>query len=461
MKSISKPAVRNQIKPFVRTLRQVMASELLVKAAHALMYGGARSGKTFLAVRGLFMRAMKAPNSNHLAVRKHLSHARTSLWHKTIRDVHRICFPGLDLHYNKQEMFITFPNGSRIWVGGTDDAERVEKILGNEYSTILIEEASQVSWDVVSVLETRLAENVGLVNKMWYTCNPPTKNHWLYKLFILLQNPSTRNALANPDDYKSILMNPIDNINNLPPQFLTRLANLPDERKRKRFMDGLFLDVVEGALFEESWITLNRVKYKTLLELKKDVLILKVAIGVDPAVTSKIGTSDETGIIAVAQGWVDGVTEYYVLADATGTYKPLDWGLAVKNLAEKLDADYVVCETNQGGELVTQNLRTAGYGGLIKTVHARVAKHIRAEPVAALYQLNRVHHLFDSGLNKVDDCLIEYIPLLTTESPDRLDALVMGITSFEDNRGTAQAVAETDYDEVAKLMNQMNQRLGG
>lgn len=440
------------VKTFKHTEKQIEALSLLTRYAHTMLMGGSRSGKTFLLVRCAFIRAFKVASTNHLFVRKHLSHARTSLWLNTIPQVLDKCFPGTRIYKNTKEMYIQLDNGSRIWVAGTDDKERIEKILGNEFSTIIAEEASQISYDAITTLDTRLAENKGLSPRFWYSCNPPTKSHWTFKVFVKKIDPDSKNPLTNPDEYAALLMNPIDNKANLSDDYFRKLDNLPI-RKRQRFRDGLFLDEIEGALFEERWIVDNRSGATTLEQLKKTgVKIIKIAIGIDPAVTAK-KNSDKTGIVVCAQGIVDKVFHYYVLCDASRIYKPLEWGLVVKNLAAEYDTDYVVCETNQGGDLVESNLRMAGYTGLIERVHTTVGKHVRAEPIAGLYQSNLVHHLLDSNLNDLEDVLINYIPLLTENSPDEMDALVHCISSFKHNMDNSQLMLETDYAKASRILS--------
>ena len=113
------------------TPRQVEGLKLL-GSGHlgVLFHGGTRSGKTLLFVLAIIARALKYPGSRHLLARLHLAHAKTSLWLETLLPLIR----GIpDTHPNHSDLYVTFANGSEIWIGGFDDKERLEKILGHEY----------------------------------------------------------------------------------------------------------------------------------------------------------------------------------------------------------------------------------------------------------------------------------------------------------------------------------------
>ena len=119
---------------FKPTAKQEEATALIAgPARHILLEGGSRSGKTFLAVWAIVLRALIAPGSRHLIVRFRFNHVITSIWHDTFPKVMASCFPGVTYTQNKTSYFVTLPGGSEIWFGGLDDKERTEKVLGNEY----------------------------------------------------------------------------------------------------------------------------------------------------------------------------------------------------------------------------------------------------------------------------------------------------------------------------------------
>jgi phage terminase large subunit len=124
------------------TQRQLAAQALLAGiATHILLYGGSRSGKTFLLVRAVVMRALKAPKSRHAILRFRFNHIKASIIHDTFPKVMEVCFPEVRYRLDKTDWFAEFPNGATIWFGGLDDKERTEKILGQEYVTIYLNES--------------------------------------------------------------------------------------------------------------------------------------------------------------------------------------------------------------------------------------------------------------------------------------------------------------------------------
>lgn len=214
---------------------------------HTLLYGGSRSGKTFLLTHAILVRASKVPGTRHLIVRHRFAHAKSSIWYQTIPAV--LAANGVTAKQNKSDWFITLPKGSEIWIGGLDDKERVEKILGNEYSTVYFNEISQIAYDSITVGLTRLAEKSSLKNRAYYDCNPPSPMHWSHRLFIEGVDPKDGEPLRKPELYGHMLMNPEDNAENLPDGYIEDvLENLP-ERARRRFRYGEWVKA-EGVIYD-------------------------------------------------------------------------------------------------------------------------------------------------------------------------------------------------------------------
>jgi len=219
-----------------------------------LFVGGARSGKTFLVVALICIRAAKYPESRHLIARLRWAHAKTSLWLDTIPEV--LKFLGInDVTWNgelddkEQDHYIKFSNGSEIWVDGLDDKDRVDKILGREYATIYLNEVSQIAYPTVTTVVTRIAQKVdGCRNAVFYDCNPPSKHHWSYKLFIQGEDPDTGEKVTNPEHYAYMRMNPGDNAENLPDGYIEDVLEHLPEDKRRRFLLGEYGDSA-GAIF--------------------------------------------------------------------------------------------------------------------------------------------------------------------------------------------------------------------
>ena len=154
---------------------------------------------------------------------------------------------------------------------------------------------------------------------------------------------------------------------------------------------------------------------------------IKTVVSVDPA-ASNDETSDEHGIVAVSQY---GPNQYGVNKDRTRKGSPNQWAQTAITLYEETSAYAIVIETNQGGDMCESTLRNAGFAGKIIRVHATKGKVLRAEPVAALYELGYVSH--DKGLEKAEEEMLDFDVLTgksNGQSPNRVDAIVHGITEL-------------------------------
>jgi PBSX family phage terminase large subunit len=400
---------------FKKTPKQIEATRLMADKQEVLLEGGSRSGKTFIIIRNVILRALKYPGTRHLIVRFRFNHVKQSIWYGTIQDVMKIAFPNINYNENKSDWFISFDNGSEIWIGGTDDKERIEKILGNEYATIFVNEASQIPYETYETLKTRLNPPKGVPPKLIIDYNPPSKKHWGYRIFHEHKNPETDAPLRHQERYGYLRMNPVDNTENLNENYLETLESL-GEKRRRRFYLGEYSDDTEGALWKRDWIIRHRVESVSDLT--------RVVVAVDPAVTGN-ETSDDTGIIVVGSKTIDGKEHYYVIDDFTYHGDVTGWGQSVIDAYRRHSADLVVAETNQGGDLVEMNIRNYDRSIRFKKVTATRGKALRAEPVANLYDMGLVHHV--GNFLELEDELCMWTPE-DKESPNRLDALVWGIT---------------------------------
>lgn len=416
-----KPIERRRYGDFFLTIAQQKALDLLAasSAVFVLFYGGSRSGKTAFIVLVIFFRAYFFPESRHLVARFRFNHAKTSLWYDTFPKVAKLTGLRKVMKWNKADWFIKFDNGSEIWLAGLDDKERLEKVLGNEYATIYLNEASQTSYLALTTVMSRLAQKIeGLKNKIFIDCNPPTKRHWIYQLFFLFRDPETRVKIENETNYIHMRLNPDDNLENISEDYIAILDSMP-ERQRKRFKDGEFVDDIDGALFKQSDIDRNR----------EDAAfdLIKTAVAIDPAVSSNPKSSGETGIIAggVAEGI--GPTgkpalHGYILEDASGVYKPHEWAREAIRLYDYYQCDCIIAEVNQGGDMVRATIHAINPNIKVYTVRATKGKMTRAEPISAIYEQGRVHHV---GLfAQLEEQLTTYTGKPEEQSPDRLDALV-------------------------------------
>ena len=210
-----------------------------------------------------------------------------------------------------------------------------------------------------------------------------------------------------------------DNRDNLAPQYFDSVVSLYENtRKGRQELNAEVLDDIDGALWTYSMIDSARLPAGT----KQDYS--RVVIAVDPATTAG-EDSDETGIIVAARG-ADG--RGYVLADLSGKYSPQEWATKAIAAYKTHRADRIVIETNQGGDMAEQTLRTVNRHLPITRVHAKRGKVTRAEPVAALYEQGRVSHV--GMFEKLEDQLCNFAPGSTGDNDDRVDALVYALSNL-------------------------------
>lgn len=415
------------------TARQLEAQEVLAgPATHCMLFGGSRSGKTFLLVRNMCMRALKSPKSRHAILRFRFNAVKASVIMDTFPKVMDLAFPGVRYVVNKTDWFAEFDNGSQIWFGGLDDKERAEKILGMEFATIYLNEASQIPKTSRDIAVTRLAQQVTQVIKgtetrplkprMLYDCNPPSKAHWTYKLFVEKRDPITKEALPHPEDFAFFQINPFDNAENVSEGYLDTLRGL-SSRLQKRFLRGEFADATPNALFSDELIDQWRVTDRVLPDM------VRIVVAVDPSGAGDIDNADNDaiGIVVVGLG-TDGIC--YVLEDLTVKAGPKTWGKIVTDAYERHEADAVVGETNYGGAMVQHVIQTARPRTNFRKVTATRGKVVRAEPVSALYEQGKVRHV---GFHRdLEDELLAFTTggFMGETSPNRADALVWAITEL-------------------------------
>ncbi|WP_373503037.1 phage terminase large subunit [Aestuariivirga sp.] len=412
---------------FVMTGKQKVAWEAIGgNVRHNLLYGGARSGKTFLIVFAIVCRAL-AHKSRHAIMRHAFNHVKNSVIFDTLPKVMETCFPDLVPHctLNKSDWIYTLPardgGTSEIVFSGLDDKERTERILGLEFSSIYLNEASQIALSARNMAATRLAQRTPLALKMYYDANPPSRGHWLHKMFIEKIDPESKQPLPNPASYQAVKLNPQDNVENLGEGFLEELAALPS-RERRRFLDGEWGIENESPLWSPELLDQCR-------RLDAPSEYSQIVIGVDPSGCSGPADkrSDEIGIVVTGLGRDQ---KGYVLEDLSGRYGPREWGKVVADAYDRLGADAVVAETNFGGALVREILQVAKPGIPVREVKASRGKAVRATPVAALFETGKVK--LAGRFSALEDQMLAMSPAGYTgdRSPDRLDAMVWALAAL-------------------------------
>ena len=215
-----------------------------------------------------------------------------------------------------------------------------------------------------------------------------------------------------------------DNKDNLAPSFFNGIIERYDgTRLGQQEIHAELIDEDEDALWKREWIEKAR--------LGSYPPISRIVVSIDPAMTAR-PTSSETGIVVVGADMRR--DQAYVLADESGRLTPNNMALRVAHLFDKFKATQIVVEANAGGEMVASTIKNAIERTLpIKTIQARRGKYIRAEPVAALYEQGRVHHV--GRFPDLEDQMCTWTPDIgPSYSPDRADALVHAVTDLILNR---------------------------
>ena len=227
--------------------------------------------------------------------------------------------------------------------------------------------------------------------------------------------------LMDRDDVILTSGNTFENVENLAESALTMLKERYEGTTLGR--QELYAEIIEdvdGALWDKEMIESQRID--------EDRELSSIIIAIDPAVTAN-DNSDETGIIVVGK---DFNNSYYVLEDLSGKYTAERWGRKAINAYYDWEADRIVAEVNNGGDLVERLIRNIDPNIPYRQVRATRGKILRAEPIAALYEQGRVHHV--GMYPELEQQMCSYTGD-TRSSPDRLDALVWGLSELSKSSG--------------------------
>jgi predicted phage terminase large subunit-like protein len=367
---------------------------------------GRGAGKTRTGAEWIVDQAKQNPGSRWAIVAPTSSGVRDTCieGESGVLNVLRRRMPGVDWGraWNRTLLEITLPNGSRI--KGFSAAEP-ERLRGPQHHGAWCDELGSWvypdAWDQMQ-FGLRLGDRPRTV----VTTTPrPTK------LIRSLRERADAEGIV-----RWVPGSTFDNAANLSAVALAELKSRYEGTRigRQELYAELLVDT-PGALWTVDNIEAHRVEHAPAMK--------RVVVAIDPAVTSG-EDSDSTGIVAAGLG-VDG--ELYVLHDRTCRLSPDGWAQAAVALYDEVEGDRIVAEVNNGGDLVETVLRTVDSSVPVRKVHASRGKRLRAEPVAALYEQGRVHHV--GGLSELEDQMTTWTPD-STDSPDRLDALVWAITDL-------------------------------
>ncbi len=310
-----------------------------------------------------------------------------------------VCPPDERPKYLSHKRQLQWPNGAKSLIFTADEPERLRgkqhmKIWADEMCAWRYPEA----WDQAA-LGLRLGDNPQVV----VTTTPrPTK-----ELRALVADPTT--VVTRGSTY--------DNKGNLAQAFLNKIiTKYEGTRLGRQELAAEILTDNPGALWKRSDIEALRVRVAPACT--------RIVVAIDPSATNN-PTSAEAGIIVVGLGIDD---HGYVLEDVSLHGTPNEWATAAVEAYHRWSADRIIGEVNNGGDMVEAVIRAVDEKVSYKAVHASRGKITRAEPISALYEKKKVHHV--GSFATLEDQMCDYDPKTAKFSPDRMDGLVWGLTEL-------------------------------
>lgn len=351
--------------------------------------------------------------ARHIAlVAKTAADARDVMVEEGESSILKISPPWFMPKYEPSKRRLTWPSGA---VAITYSAEDPGQLRGPAHDIAWVDEIAKwprarETWDNL-MLGLRVISDQGAQPQCFVTTTPrPTP--LIIELARGIKQPD--GLYAPRPDVVVVRGSTYDNRANLAPGFLEEiLRRYEGTRLGRQELHAEILEDVEGALWTLAMIDHGRVTQSPDLD--------QVVVGVDPAVTAT-ERSDETGIVVVGCAGPD----LYVLADESCRESPAGWAGRAIAAYRAHEADRIVAEANQGGDMVRHTIHTVDPGVPVTLVHASRGKRTRAEPVASLYEQGRAHHV--GSFPELEDQMATWCP--GESSPDRVDALVWACSSL-------------------------------
>lgn len=341
------------------------------------------------------------------------------------------CDPTLtDDSWSPTNRCLTWPNGSKAY---TYNGTTPDQLRGPQHHFAWVDELAkfeymQEAWDQLQ-FGLRLGEHPQVL-----VTTTPRPLPLIKKLIADESNAITRGST-------------LDNQNNLAVSTVKALYDTyGNSRLGRQELEGEILGDIPGALWTRESIDINRVK-----TAPED--LERVFVAVDPATSANEG-SDENGIVVVGLARdEDGYARGYVLEDASLKGTPEEWAKKAVYLYRKWQADKIIAEKNQGGLMVESVIRAADRSVPVKLVHASRGKIIRAEPISTLYEQGRIHHvgMFPKLEDQMCEFSIDNVRNKSTGSPDRVDALVWGLTEIFDKIAGRRRLRNLEGGDLGNL----------
>jgi phage terminase large subunit len=300
---------------------------------NVLAYGGARSGKTYCTCQWMAVTGYRNEGSRQLIARRYATDIRHSVWDDTIPTVLRglDMVAGSDYRAYESDMEIHFSNGAVIVCAGLDDKERVDKILGQEFLTMYINESQDVPWPTVKTLRTRLSQRIdGVPTRFIADLNPTSIAHWTYKQWFEGKDPETGKPLAG--SFGAIQINPYDNRENLADGYIERELETLTGDFRSRFLLGEYSSNSELVVFHprsfstwDDFLAWGRDKWASV----------RLVGGLD------LGVDDPDAFVILA--YVDGDPDVWIVYE---------------HMARRQSTEELAAQIKRGIEWVTKNVPT-------------------------------------------------------------------------------------------------------
>lgn len=382
------------------------------KTRYFLITGGRGSGKSFT-VNTILCLLMLEQNQRILFLRQTLTSAYISIIPEFQEKIELLGISDL-FHVTKTEILCPSTGSAILFrgiqTGSKNNTANLKSLQG--INTLVIDEAEEVVDEEAFDRIDLSVRQKGTRNRVILIMNPSNTGHWVYKRFF--EGEKIQGGYCGEKgDCTYIHTDYRDNISNLDESFIKQVESLK-EKNIKKYRHVVLGEWSDGDSDQALWTTdiINGTRVTDRPTLKR------VVVAIDPAVTSK-DTSDETGLIVAGVGHND---HMYVLEDASGTYSPKDWCATAVHLYKKWQADRIIGEVNNGGDLIETVLRTVDKNVPYKGIHATRDKLTRAEPVAAMYEQGMVHHVGIFASLEFEQTTWE--AKKGDKSPNRIDALV-------------------------------------
>jgi phage terminase large subunit-like protein len=342
---------------------------------------------------------------------------RIGLIGATMRDARAVMVEGESGLLNVVKGAVFEPSNNRLlWPDGAVatllSAEEPDSFRGHQFDGLWGDEFAK--WrDAQGALDMALmALRLGMAPRMLLTTTP--------------RNMPALKALLDAPDVAVTRLNTAFNQDNLADGFFDFLQDrYGASTLGRQELGGELIADVDGALWKRDWIEGARVKAAPELE--------RIVVAVDPPASA---TGDECGIVVAGR---DGGGGFYVLADLSlGGLTPAGWAARVMTAFADFQADAIIAEANQGGDMVKSVLQQGETNAPVKLVHASRGKIARAAPFAALYEAGRVHHA--GRFAELEDQMCHYDGSKTIKSPDRMDALVWALADLADFKRAAPRI---------------------